>query len=233
MWTRAELKARAWEKAGKYYWMTVLVSFISGFFGGGGSYSGSRAVRSTQNVYDPRVIGAIFSIFLIVMAIAIVIACFVAYPLEVGCKKYFLRTCEDDSKIDHVGFAFSNSYLNVVKVMFLTNLSIFLWSLLFIIPGIIKAYEYMMVPYILSENPTLSAEEAKNLSSRMMDGEKFDAFVLGLSFIGWNILSLITFGLLSLFWVNPYFNLTFAELYRAVRVKVQIPGTVDVVDANA
>ena len=97
--------------------------------------------------------------------------------------------------------------------MFLRNLFTFLWSLLFIIPGIIKFYEYRMIPYILAENPTLSYKEAFELSKKMMYGQKWKTFVLDLSFIGWYILSLLTFGLLIIFWIAPYMRATNVELY--------------------
>lgn len=71
----------------------------------------------------------------------------------------------------------------------------------------------MMVPYILAENPGMDQKEAFAISKRMMDGEKFDAFVLQLSFIGWYLLAAITCGLVGIFYVNPYVEATMAELY--------------------
>ena len=73
--------------------------------------------------------------------------------------------------------------------MFLKGLFQGLWSLLFVIPGIIKSYEYRMIPYILSENPNISRKRAFEISKQMMKGNKWDTFVLDLSFIGWQILS--------------------------------------------
>ena len=89
--------------------------------------------------------------------------------------------------------------------------------MLFIIPGIVKAYAYRMVPYILKEHPELSGTQAITLSRRMMKGNKGDAFVLDLSFIGWILLSALTFGILHLFYVGPYIQATDAELYKVVR----------------
>ena len=81
---------------------------------------------------------------------------------------------------------------------------VFLWSLLFVIPGIIKAYEYAVTPYILANYPDVGAIEALNLSKRITKGHKGELFVLDLSFIGWHLLSLLTFGLLEIFYVSPY-----------------------------
>ena len=114
-------------------------------------------------------------------------------------------------------YAFSNGYMNVVKTMFLRGLFTFLWTLLFIIPGIIKGYEYRMIPYILAENPGIDSREAFAVSKQMMDGNKWAAFVLDLSFLGWQILSVFTCGILSVFYVNPYVYMTNAELYVALK----------------
>ena len=85
--------------------------------------------------------------------------------------------------------------------------------MLFVIPGIIKAYEYRMIPFILAENPDIKMEDAFALSKRMMDNEKLNAFVLDISFIGWMILGALSCGIFHIFYVNPYYQLTNAELY--------------------
>ena len=97
--------------------------------------------------------------------------------------------------------------------MFFRDLFTFLWTLLFIIPGIIKSYEYKMVPYLLAEYPDMDRKEVFARSRDMMYGQKWNTFVLDLSFIPWNILSTITFGLVGLFYVSPYQDATYAELY--------------------
>ena len=103
--------------------------------------------------------------------------------------------------------------------MFLKELKIVLWSLLFVIPGIIKAYEYLMVPYILAENPNIDSKRAFQMSRDMMKGEKWDTFVLELSFLGWTLLGVLACGIGSLF-VAPYMQATFTELYEVLKYKV-------------
>lgn len=88
----------------------------------------------------------------------------------------------------------------------------FLWSLLFIIPGIIKSYSYAMTPYILLDHPELSATDAIKESEKMMDGHKMDLFILDLSFIGWILLSMLTCGILVLY-VEPYMEATKSAFY--------------------
>lgn len=100
--------------------------------------------------------------------------------------------------------------------MFLVGLFATLWSFLLIVPGIIKFYAYAMTPYILIDNPELSANQAINLSKKMMKGHKFDLFVLHLSFIGWFFLSIFTLGI-GLLWVTPYMMTAQAAFYQDLK----------------
>ena len=102
--------------------------------------------------------------------------------------------------------------MNVVLTEFLRGLFTFLWSLLFVIPGIIKGYEYMLIPYLLADNPQMDREEAFAKSKEMMDGNKWSLFCLDFSFIGWMILSACTFGIGDLF-LNPYTHMATAHFY--------------------
>ena len=94
---------------------------------------------------------------------------------------------------------------------------LFLWSLLFAIPGIIKSYSYRLVPYILADNPEMNSDDAITLSREMMNGQKFEVFVLDLSFFLWWILSSITFNIVGILYVFPYIYATDAELYLAIK----------------
>lgn len=145
--------------------------------------------------------------------VAIVIGIFISNIIGVGGAKFFLDGTQDKVEVDNLIFGFkSPHYLNMVKVIFIKDLYIVLWTLLFIIPGIIKSFEYMMVPYILAENPELDSSTAIDMSRKMTDGHKLDIFVLGLTFIGWYILGTLLLGIGVLF-VYPYTEATYAELY--------------------
>ena len=98
---------------------------------------------------------------------------------------------------------------------------IFLWSLLLIVPGIVKAYAYAMTPYILVERPELSVNEAIGLSRRMMKGRKFDLFYLHLSFIGWALLCILTLGI-GFLWLYPYMMTAQAAFYCDVKADYEI-----------
>lgn len=154
---------------------------------------------------------------LFIFAVALVIDAFIANPLELGCKRFFRRNLDEPAAMSNIAFAFDSNYKNICKTMFLRDVYIVLWSLLFVIPGIIKSYEYKMIPYLLSENPEMTAEQAFAESKKLMTGNKWKAFVLDLSFILWDIASAATCGLLGLFWVAPYKASTQAALYEAIK----------------
>jgi uncharacterized membrane protein len=105
----------------------------------------------------------------------------------------------------------------------LVSLYTFLWSLLFIIPGIIKSYSYAMTPYILLDRPELSPTEAIKESEKMMDGHKMELFILDLSFIGWILLSMLTCGILVLY-VEPYMMATKSAFYLELKGPDPVPA---------
>ena len=118
-------------------------------------------------------------------------------------------------------------WLRASWVMFVKSLYLFFWSYT-IVGGVIKRYSYYLVPYIVAENPTVSARAAITLSRRMMKGHKWQCFVFELSFLGWNILGALTFGLVNLFYTNPYQAAAFAEYYARLRARAKeenLPGS--------
>jgi uncharacterized membrane protein len=110
--------------------------------------------------------------------------------------------------------------MNIVKAMAVLFIFRFLWTLT-IIGGFIKYYSYRLVPYLLAENPDLKPLQAITLSRRMMDGHKWECFILDLSFLGWGVLSLLSFGLVGIFYLNPYKQSTMCEFYVAIRESAQ------------
>ena len=109
-----------------------------------------------------------------------------------------------------------DDFWSAFKVTFLTGLYTFLWSLLFVIPGIVKSFSYSMSMYILAENKGMSARECITASKYMTNGYKMDLFVLGLSFIGWAMLCGLTLGIAAI-WVVPYMNATYANAYQSLK----------------
>ena len=159
----------------------------------------------------------VFAIVLVASAVGIAIDVLLINPVEFGCRNFFRRNLDEPAKLSSLTFAFDKNYKNAVKTAFFKDLFIWLWSLLFVIPGIIKAYEYRLVPYIFAENPDMKYSDILAESSKLMKGNKWKTFVLDLSFIGWELLSLCTCGLLSIFYVDPYKLQTDAALYEAIK----------------
>ena len=144
-------------------------------------------------------------------------------PLQVGYYNTFNRLYQEGNT-DIVSNLFTSGFRNwghIVLGQFLMGVFIFLWSLLLVVPGIVKAYSYAMTPYILVDRPELSANEAISLSSKMMAGRKFDLFRLQLSFVGWMLLCVLTLGTGALF-LSPYMMTAQAAFYQDVRADYEI-----------
>ena len=146
--------------------------------------------------------------------------------LKVGKNAYYIRQREDCGKFGNLGIAFmKGKYKGTIKTIFLRDLYLWLWSLLFVIPGIIKSYSYFMVPYIAADNPELPSSRVFEISKQTMKGEKWNLFVLQLSFILWHMGCLITCGLGYLF-LTPYLEATYAELYACLKTKAMREGII-------
>lgn len=242
MWTRQLLKENAKVAFKRNYWLCVAVSAIAMFLMGGGlGISGGNT--STQEVEDimsgqkslqeliaqiPPGILVVFAFAVLVgLVLGVCVSILVSNVAQVGCKRYFLENREHKTKIGQVFYGFQGGrYTGIVWIMFLKSLYIFLWSLLFLIPGIIQTYAYMMVPYIVAENSNLDKRRVFAISSKMMRGHKWEAFELGLSFLGWILLGAFTGGILNILYVNPYMHATYAEFYSAVKAEALQKGIV-------
>lgn len=178
-------------------------------------------------------------IWLISMVIQFAVGSFIGAPIGVGFRKYFMKNRLGKASFDDLFSAFSGGhYMDTVKTMFATNIRIWGWSLLFYFPGLVKYYEYFFVPYIMAENPTISKERARELSSQMANGHKWQMFVLELSFLGWMLLfiveeiflALISCGLLAIpgvlliYPLAAYIRATYAELYEERREYMLMRG---------
>ena len=102
-----------------------------------------------------------------------------------------------------------------------------LWSMLFFIPGVVKALAYSMAPYILADCPEVGAKDALRLSIRMTNGYKMDLFVAALSFLGWELLSAFTCGILEILFVGPYREITFGGIYEELKRNALENGVID------
>lgn len=245
MWNRAELKTNAKQVLKNFYWKAVLACLIVGLLTGGLFSSAGSASSSAEDIIYSGSSGAymgnaedhaaFLAVFMVVFLVALLVGlvlglaygAFVGGPMEVGGKRYFMENRSYPSSIKTVFFAFNcGKYGNVAKTMFLKNLYTSLWSLLLIIPGIIKSYEYYMIPYIMAENPSISSERAFMLSKQMTQGRKMDLFIFDLSFFGWQLLGSLLFGI-GIVFVNPYVEASGMELYYWLRSDALYQGYSD------
>ena len=149
----------------------------------------------------------------------------VVMPLLVGFANAFLKLLvQGDNAIPANMYKIATTnYWHKVWGMFLMNVFVFLWSLLLIIPGIVKMFSYAMTEFILEEHPELSANEAIDHSRAMMKGHKFDLFWLVLSFIGWGIVCIFTLGI-GFLWLIPYMQTSIAGFYEDVKADYEVNG---------
>ena len=133
-----------------------------------------------------------------------------------GWQLFTLRASrEEETGGAETLFSCFQQFWRFLLAQLLMNLFITLWSLLFVIPGIIAAFAYSQTIYIMLDNPQISPLEAIGASKQLMRGHKFEYFTLQLSFLGWAYLSIFTFGLLGI-WLNPYMQVTMANYYNAL-----------------
>ena len=230
MWNRQQVKEQAKQIMKRNYWKMFVVTLIASILTGEKTTIIERVQDFTSNnlSYDSQPIfyssnfELIFYSFISVASIlGILYTIFIGNVIVVGKNGYFIKNHDENPELSKIFKGFKGNYLNVVKIMFLMDLKTLLWLLLFIVPGLIKAYEYSMIPYLLAENPNLSASQAFSLSKQMTTGQKMDLFVLDLSFLGWIILGLICCGIGILF-VLPYPEATKAEVYLILKESVKI-----------
>lgn len=231
MRTRKEIKAIGKEKFKTNYWACVLavllVSAVLGavcvvFFGGPYKEALSQSIARGGAAVDVEITG--WHMFGFIPLILF------AGPLAIGLNQFFVFNLQDRELGNFpAGLPFKASVENFGRKLggfWWMELFIFLWSLLFCIPGIIKAYSYSMSQYILADCPEVKAKDALTLSKRIMKGHKWELFVFQLSFLGWDILNSFTFGLLELFYVGPYKYSSLAAYYLEVREEALRSGVI-------
>lgn len=186
---------------------SVIISFPEGILSG---------MSSVLTEYGEFETAAVLS--LVGMVFTAVFSIFVLGPISIGYYAFTLKLSRGDVVTATLPYrVFTKGvYGRFTLAFFMMNLFIFLWSLLLVIPGIVKSYSYYMMAYILTDHPEMGWKEAIAESKRMMNGYKWKLFVLHLSFLGWIILSCFTFGIL-LIYVIPYMQQAEANFYRMLK----------------
>lgn len=247
MWERKALKEHAKLFLKQYYWTALAVCIVAILLG-----ASSQTVSVFQKVtpaptrlpnyyyYATQVGGTVFqalvwplrlilsSVYNLVslgfFLIFLVFRVIVTNNVRVGRARYFNQAVAGDNQFNYLFSSFRQGQWAPIAIkMFKLDLIIFLWSLFFIFPGIIKMYQYKFVPFILADEPQLSLREAMDRSTQMTDQDKLNLFVLDLSFFPWYLLGALLFGIGNWF-VEPYPKATEATLYRIKRDNPWIRG---------
>ncbi|MBQ8827392.1 MAG: DUF975 family protein [Oscillospiraceae bacterium] len=214
------------------YVVSYVSSFVGGLIGGASSVAGvipSIADGSFEDIESSAAyIGSMSVGYVLTFVITYAINIFTVNIINMGLVTWFHKAINDPkANVGRMFEPFTVKYLDNVLTMFLKNLFITLWSLLFVIPGIIKTYEYYAVEYIKSECPDMAPMKVLDLSKRMMNGHKMDVFILQLSFIGWALLSAITCNLVGIFYAYPYMYASYAFAYEEIKADAIASGRVN------
>ncbi len=233
MWSRHDLKRRAKACVRPNYWPLVLVSLIHlllytlitahfelDFVGRSVSFTiAGLTIYHSNTIPAWAVYAAVASA---ILGPVIVLLNLLVFPsLKVGCCRFFLTNMDEKPPLSCLLQNFYTGYLNTVFIMLLRTVFCLLWGLVFLVPGIIKFYQYRLIPYLLAEYPTMHWRDAFRISRNLMRGYKRKAFVLDLSFLGWHIFTIVTLYLGGIFYAYPYRCMTNAQFYRALCLSFQ------------
>lgn len=214
---RAQARERLEGKWGTFVLMTFLFYVIQALLQIPGSVGDLFKVLSPENALTSESLSTL-SVMLSLLAL----------PLSWGLTVSLLRNHREESvDLENLFDGFRGGrYTRVFCALFLVNLFTFLWTLLLIIPGIMKAFSYALTPYILLDEPELTAKQAISRSCEIMQGRRWKLFCLYFSFIGWGILCLLTFGI-GFLWLAPYINASIAAFYEDARAEYEAENSIE------
>ena len=221
----SEIRRQARDNLRGHWGQAVIVAMVAGLLGGGitsasssagGSAGGSSSAADLEafQALPPEIIHIVTTI-LGVVGILLLVGFIIGGTVQLGYSVYLLKQYHRQetsiSDLFSQFFRFGTGFAQ----KFFVNLYTVLWTVLLVIPGIVKSFSYAMTPFILADNPNLTANQAITRSRELMDGHKWELFVLSLTFIGWEILGALCFGI-GLLWVTPYKNAAYAAFYRQI-----------------
>jgi uncharacterized membrane protein len=220
----SDLRYQARQTLAGKWGIAVLAGFLAALLGGlvAGSGAGPNLNLEEEELrHIPRVLLPYIMMLASIGGILGIVRFIAGGPVKLGYCRFLLKMHDgEDAQVNDL-FSRFDRFGDGFVLSLLTGIYVFLWSLLFVIPGIIKVYAYAMAPFIMEENPNMTAGEAITASRELMDGHKFDLFCLVLSFIGWDLLNLLTLGIGSL-WLIPYKNAAHAAFYRSIAGRPEI-----------
>ena len=236
MWSIRDIKRQGRSALKKNYLRSVVVAALMFLLTTVASVlSRKRSESILQNVgFEPLhkmapneiliIAGIVVVGYMSIIVFAVLVKIIFSNALEAGGCLFFKSNVEKGAaKLAVIREGFSD-YAHVFVTLLLRDIFVVLWLCLGIFPGLIKIYSYKMVPYIVKEYPDLSETEVITLSRRMMDGNKWRAFLLDLTFLGWFLAGTVTFGIISVLWTFPYYENTMAALYLELRGEQEDDG---------
>ena len=223
MWERSELKASSKVVLKNKYFILLAASIIMWIFGVFNLSIDYENFIASVTVFGLNInvdYQKALSLAPIILIITFLWSTFIYAPLSVGVANIHMNAKNGQCALMDVFIPFKNNYKNNCIVMLLMTFKIFLWSLLLLVPGIVMAYAYYFVPYIILENPDLNSKEVLKLSEEITKGHKLELFMLNMSFFGWILLATIavpfTLGM-SYILVQPYISATDAQAYYYIK----------------
>ena len=217
MWSVRDIKKKGKSALKKNYWRSVVTAALM-FLLATVTSALTRIRRESilQNVgFEPLHEMAPNELLIIagIVVVGVLIKIIFANALEAGGCLFFRNNAEKGSaELVLIREGFSD-YAHVFAALLLRDVFNCLWYCLLIFPGLVKSYSYRMVPYIVKEYPDLSEIEVITLSRKMMEGNKWRTFLLDMTFLGWTILGIVTFGIVNVLWTLPYYENTMAALF--------------------
>ena len=221
-----ELRGKAWESLKGKYWMAFAVVLVLGILSSIGTsmVNVSNDLVKIVNFVDPAEMDStmqtgafvILGMALISCIVGFLISLLVGNAATVGLCNYFIKNTDSKPSFKDAFSGFKVKYGRNIGTLLLASIKIVLWTCLFIVPGIIKSFEYSMIPYILADDPEISSKDAFKKAKEMMSGNKWRLFKLEFSFIGWFVLCVLTLGI-GTFFLIPYVNAANAEFYAELK----------------
>lgn len=208
-----------------HWGVAIGTGFVAGLFGVSGTIISNIEWRKYKDVLDFQYRYLLLLVFIAFISIALVwflICLFLGGPIKLGYARFNKKLIGGYEVSFSDLFSRFDMFWKGFGMQFLMGLYTFLWSLLFIIPGIIAAFSYAMTPYILEENPQMTVNEAIFYSKEMMRGNKWRLFCLYFSFIGWSLLCTLSLGI-GYLWLGPYVSAAEAAFFYDVSGKFPNP----------
>lgn len=223
-----ELRARAWNSLKGKYWKAFLVVLVLGLLvsAGTGLVSYAQSMTAMVNEVDPSQMDSVMELGAMVITVAALVFCivgllisiFIGSAATVGQSHYFIKNTNANPSFADAFSGFKVKYRRNIGTLFVMGIKLALWSLLLVIPGVIKSFEYAIIPYILADDAEISSKDAFKKAKAMMKGNKWRLFKLNFSFIGWELLCGLTLGL-GTFFLLPYIHAANAEFYAELKNK--------------